>query len=388
MARHLKPPHGRRVQVSRRRNRRSPGPDSEPPGEPAPVPEEPVRILAGDFDEGGLDEDSEAFEAQAPAPSALADFADWLDQQPLSPSSKSTYLRCARSWAGGRRRSPKGWQEDAGQDPITWLETQITSRTPLGTVQVYRAAAIQWLRFQPETLQAHRRALGRSDIDIDDEDEVLLHARRAMRGVLPRTRSNPERLRRALSDAELETYLALVEESLQPLRAVLEILPLTGLRVGEACALEWGDLEEQGGEPGLRVARSGPGAEETKTGESRWVPLSAEAQEALRRLEGAGASGRRARAPIFPGPRTTYLSTDAVRFGLRGLRREHADVLPGDLSPHVLRHTFATRLLEVGMDLRTVQVLLGHADINTTARYTHPSAAKLAQAVAHVIPRR
>jgi integrase/recombinase XerC len=160
-------------------------------------------------------------------------------------------------------------------------------------------------------------------------------------------------------------------------RAVLELLYGSGLRVAEVAglALDRVDLDR------ARVTVMGKGAKE------REVPLSDYAVEALRaylaegrhRLMGEGSSA------LFFNRRGKPLGTRDARslvgrYGRRTLSGRH-------VSPHTLRHSFATHLLEGGADIRAVQELLGHASVATTQRYTHVSRTRLYDAYRRAHPR-
>ena len=140
-------------------------------------------------------------------------------------------------------------------------------------------------------------------------------------------------------------------------RAMLELFYSSGLRLSELCGLRWIDVDLDGGE--VRVLGKG-----SKT---RIVPVGRYAITALRAL--GAVEGMLADTPIFRGrgdapinPRTVQLRMNKLAL-LQGL--------PRHLHPHLLRHTFASHMLESSGDLRAVQELLGHADIATTQIYTH-----------------
>ncbi|MFC3568970.1 tyrosine recombinase [Paracoccus simplex] len=153
---------------------------------------------------------------------------------------------------------------------------------------------------------------------------------------------------------------------------LLELLYATGMRVSELVALPVGACR---GDPALLLIRG-------KGGKERMVPLSDPARRALavwlalrdhapedsplgRLVAGKGARW------LFPAPsREGHMSRQAMN-GLLGQLASAAGIAPSRVSPHVLRHAFATHLLEGGADLRAIQTLLGHADLGTTEIYTH-----------------
>jgi len=145
-------------------------------------------------------------------------------------------------------------------------------------------------------------------------------------------------------------------------RALVELLYGAGLRVSEAVGLEKGgvDLDQ-------RLVRS-----IGKGGKERIVPLGRSAADALRRYLGRGRPflDRRHRPELFLNARGGPLTRAGAFLILRRLA-EKAGLEPSRIHPHLLRHSFATHLLEGGADLRSVQEMLGHADLATTELYTH-----------------
>ena len=141
-------------------------------------------------------------------------------------------------------------------------------------------------------------------------------------------------------------------------RAILEMLYSCGLRVSELTGLAIGDLDLSGGM--VRVLGKG--------GKERIVPVGSRAIEAIRKyLEGRGE---------LAGSGPLFLNTRGQRINRRSVARiVDAHVLRiaafKRISPHILRHTFATHMLEGGADLRAIQELLGHASLSTTQKYTH-----------------
>ena len=146
--------------------------------------------------------------------------------------------------------------------------------------------------------------------------------------------------------------------------AVLELLYGSGLRVGELCALGPADLELDRG----RALVWGKGSKQ------RAVPLSEPAVAALRRwIDGPRPALAAGGADID----ALFLNRRGRRLTPRDARRILDRRSASPTHPHALRHTFATHLLDGGADLRSVQELLGHADLATTQRYTHVSRERL-----------
>lgn len=164
-------------------------------------------------------------------------------------------------------------------------------------------------------------------------------------------------------------------------RALLELLYGSGLRVAELCALDLDDIELRHG----TVQVTGKGRKQ------RRVPISDEARAALHQyLEGSRRSflesgrAQTAIAALFLNKRGRRLDPRSVRAALS--RYAMADGLP-PVSPHDLRHSFATHLLDAGADLRVVQELLGHENLATTEIYTHVSTERLREVYEQSHPR-
>ena len=183
-------------------------------------------------------------------------------------------------------------------------------------------------------------------------------------------------LPKILSLAEVETLLDTAKQASEQaadgtakrralrLYAALETLYATGLRVSELIALPRNVL----------IADDRVLTIKGKGGRERLVPLNETAREALQaHLEAVSegeAKGRGASPWLFPSAGGQHLTRQRFGQELKGLASD-AGLEPARVSPHVLRHAFASHLLERGADLRTVQQLLGHADISTTQIYTH-----------------
>ncbi|HYC55561.1 MAG TPA: tyrosine-type recombinase/integrase [Candidatus Binatia bacterium] len=158
-------------------------------------------------------------------------------------------------------------------------------------------------------------------------------------------------------------------------RALLEVLYSCGLRAAEAVGLSWSAIHE-----GIGVARvRGKGNKE------RVVPIGADALHALRAYRDAWPGPRRDEQAVFLNAKGGRLTTRSVgRIVERHLR---AAGIVTHATPHSLRHSFATHLLESGADLRAIQEMLGHASIATTQRYTHLELARLSAVYDKAHPR-
>jgi integrase/recombinase XerD len=181
---------------------------------------------------------------------------------------------------------------------------------------------------------------------------------------LPRRR---RKLPRTLSASEVERLIEAATGTTprtQRDRALVELLYGAGLRVSEAVGLERGaiDLEQR------LVRCRGKGDKE------RIVPLGRQAADALRRYLAHGRPylDKRHRPELFLNAQGGALTRAGAFLILRKLA-EGAGLEPERVHPHLLRHSFATHLLEGGADLRSVQEMLGHADLGTTELYTHVS---------------
>lgn len=191
----------------------------------------------------------------------------------------------------------------------------------------------------------------------------------------------PLRLPRVLTVAEVERLLA-VPDLARPLggrdRALLEMMYGSGLRVSEVVGLDLGDVDLAH----ELVRCLGKGNKE------RLVPMGTQAIRALRAyLQHARPVlvARRTTQALFVNRRGSRLSRQGCWKLIRGYARRAGITKP--LTPHVLRHSFATHLLEGGADLRAVQEMLGHASVATTQVYTHVTRDHLRSAYARAHPR-
>jgi integrase/recombinase XerC len=158
-------------------------------------------------------------------------------------------------------------------------------------------------------------------------------------------------------------------------RAILELLYSSGLRVSELVGIDLPDLDLTS----LTVKVLGKGSKE------RQVPVGSKAGEALK-------SYLSARLDMKPKGDYLFVNSRGGRLTVRSIDRiikKHATEagIPKNVSPHVLRHTFATHLLGGGADLRAIQEMLGHKSLSTTQRYTHTSIEKLMEIYDKTHPR-
>lgn len=176
----------------------------------------------------------------------------------------------------------------------------------------------------------------------------------------------PRKLPQVLDVDEAVQLVSLPAEGALGLRdrALLELLYSSGLRVSELCALRWCNLDLEDS----LVTVLGKGSK------TRVVPVGSHALAALRAW--SAASTAQLDAPVFPGRGGAAISSRAVQLRLRQLAQQQG--LWKRVYPHLLRHSFASHMLESSGDLRSVQELLGHADIATTQIYTHLDFQRLA----------
>jgi integrase/recombinase XerD len=262
----------------------------------------------------------------------------------LSRNSVESYARDVRRWIDFLARSGRlDWEEVRRGD----VQAHLAALTGEGISARSQARALSAIRGLHKLLVTERIARQ----DPTDEVDAPRRARK-----LPSLLSREE-VERLLAAPRQARGAAAVRD-----RAMLELLYATGLRVSELVGLETGqvDLESR-----VLIARG-------KGDKERLVPIGAPAADALKTWLGSPREGmlrgRRTR-DLFVTPRGRRMTRQGF-WKLLG-RYARAAGIARAISPHKLRHSFATHLLEGGADLRAVQSMLGHADVSTTEIYTH-----------------
>jgi integrase/recombinase XerD len=282
--------------------------------------------------------------------SDLLQFGEFLERQQLSAESAAhgdlaAFLSELSSTASAKRRADRG---DA------------------------RPVAASTLARKLACLRSFYRYLRRDGVIAHDPTADLRGPRKQQR--LPRVLTRDE-VARLLAQPRGTEPLSLRD------RALLELMYACGLRASEAVGLELADVDL---EEGLLCAR-GKGSKE------RIVPVGRQAVAALLAYRRGGRPMLLANGPARPQSRVFLNSRGGAltRQGLYKIVQGHAARagLSDRMSPHTLRHSFATHLLAGGCDLRSLQEMLGHADLATTQVYTHLSAERLKQAYFSAHPR-
>ena len=253
-----------------------------------------------------------------------------------------------------------------------------------------RGAPVRVEDIQPDEIRAYLRALTRRGLSARTVARRLASLR-AFRRYLKRRGVDalpmgpelkaprlPKRLPPHLSEADLRKVLDDPEWKDRPAgardRAVLEFLYGTGIRLGELVALRRRDLDPVAGIVTVRG----------KGGRERRVPVGRRALEALQSYLAACGTTDGPQDPLFRGRRGALSRRTVQRLVARHLSRV---AQRAGLSPHLLRHSFATHLLDRGAELRAVQELLGHASLSSTQIYTHITLDRLRAAHAQAHPR-
>ena len=314
---------------------------------------------------------SEPTNPDTPLDPLAKSFETWLvAERSVTENTRVGYLAdlaqfASLSW-GADAKPPFGWAKVQDSDARRFLAALSKGGASAATVQRKLAS-----------LRTFYRHLQRSGVVIDNPFSMLRGPRKAKS--VPRTLS-PQEVDRFLAQPHRD-YRDKTLPRMQYLRdvAMFEFLYSTGCRIGEAIAVKWGMIGWKDG----RVIVTGKGRKD------RLVILGSKALDALRNLrdfmeeEHPGLADDD--ADVFLGERLGKISARLVE---RRMKRYLAEAeLPTDLSPHKLRHSFATHLLDAGADLRSVQEMLGHSSLSTTQVYTHVSIGRLQDAYRLAHPR-
>ena len=288
----------------------------------------------------------------------------------MSPHTYNGYLQDIGQFVsfrwGETEKPPFSWVSVGEKDASAFLSSLVKKGALATTVRRKLAACRTFFRF------------------LQRESQVLNNPFRMLRG--PRL---AKKLPKVLSVEDVKKFL---DQPLKDMRdgiippyqayrdsALFEFLYSTGCRISEAIAVKWGEIDFVRGS----VIVTGKGSKD------RLVILGKPALSALTKLREALADHDMDLAQkdkdVFLAD--TYKKISA-RFVERRMKRYLAEAdLPADLSPHKLRHSFATHLLDAGADLRSVQEMLGHASLATTQIYTHVSIERLRDTYAMTHPR-
>jgi integrase/recombinase XerC/integrase/recombinase XerD len=290
--------------------------------------------------------------------SALAAFVRDLGRRGASPATIRAYRRDLTelgSWATASQKDPGRL---AYRDLRTYAA--VLSERGLAKATVARKLAAS---------RSFHDHLVRTGVTAENPAELLPTPKRASR--LPRV-LGPDEVAGLLERIPARTPLEVRD------RALFELAYSCGLRADELIGIDLGDLDFDS--ETVRVTGKGR--------KTRVLPMGEPAQRALRRYLDAARQALDAPAPepaLFVSRRGRRLSPSDVRRRLQKWVREAA--VAGRVSPHTLRHSFATHMLEGGADLRSIQELLGHASVSTTQIYTRVEPSRLRREYAKAHPR-
>lgn len=268
------------------------------------------------------------------------------------------------------------WGETA-EPPYAWAAYTEADARRYVTCFAAEGSAATTVRRKIAAARTFFRTLQRAQIVLDNPFSLLRGPRKAK--TLPKTLSVADIdrfLRQPLDDLLDET---LDEKTALRDAALFEALYSTGCRISEMTSANWESADLERGS----MIVTGKGSKD------RLVILGSRASDALRNLKAKLSRESEELvaplAPIFLSDRGGRITPRQVE---RRMKRYLAEAgLPTDLSPHKLRHSFATHLLDAGADLRSVQEMLGHASLSTTQIYTHVSVERLKDAYAKSHPR-
>jgi site-specific recombinase XerD len=296
--------------------------------------------------------------AFAPADELVDEFLRYLDvERNASPRTVMAYRRALEAFRVGF--PARGWRECSADDFRDYLFTAMKKKQARSYIRLQFSALRTFYRFLVE-----RKGFVRDPV----RELELPKAEKKLPLVLTRQQIDE------LLSAPLRAPKQHAAPAWMPLRdaAIMEVFYSSGLRLAELASLNVADVDIY--TESVRVL--GKGRKE------RVCPVGAPALEALSRYRAAAnvQSG-----PLFINKSRRRISSRSIWLILK--RYLHYTSIPISLSPHKLRHSFATHLLDGGADLRSVQALLGHASLSTTQIYTHVTVERLKQAYDDAHPR-
>lgn len=281
----------------------------------------------------------------------------------LSPRTLSAYRSDLADFSASLRAGASWWARSP-EPAIGYLQgLRVRQHRAPATVRRRAAALRAFYRFA--------FAEGLIPLDVASLVELPRQARR-----LPDT-LEPESVERLLEAPDASTLAGLRD------RALLELLYACGLRISEAVGLDVEDLSTEGAY--VRVIGKGDRERLVPVGEPALEALGRYIDEVRPKSVRAGRTPDARGGPLFVSARGGRLGRQAAWEIVRRAGRTAG--LPEHISPHTLRHSFATHLLQGGADLRVVQELLGHASINTTQLYTHLTGPRIKEVYARAHPR-
>jgi integrase/recombinase XerC len=238
-----------------------------------------------------------------------------------------------------------------------WLASMAGSSHQAASRARALAAVRNFFRFMDKTGRMHNPAI-----------DLLRAPKTGRRLPRPVSLDEAQEIVDTSSEMEEETWIGLRD------KALFTLLYGAGLRISEALSLKNKDVEQ-----GLRLTVTGKG---NKQRALPLIPIIADALEDYRKACPFAGNGNN---PLFVGARGGQLNAGVAQRQLRKIRS--ALDLPGNVTPHALRHSFATHLLASGADLRSLQELLGHSSLSTTQLYTRIESAQLTETYRAAHPR-
>lgn len=315
--------------------------------------------------------ESEEREADARFEALVLDFLAYLEfERGLARNTLDAYRTDLLQFGGFLAERGRGPAEVGRSDVADFLADLATGRPGEGDGDEGRApCSAATIGRKTACLRSFYRHLRREELIFEDPTASLQPPTKSRK--LPQVLSYAE-VKHLLESARGNEPIALRD------RALLEVMYGCGLRASEAIGLDVGDVDLRRG----FVRPHGKGSKE------RMVPLGREAAAAVQRYLRSGRPelvGARREPKLF----VNFRGGALTRQGLYKVIRRHAKQagLDGKMSPHTLRHTFATHLLSGGCDLRSVQEMLGHADVATTQLYTHLSRERIKEVYFKAHPR-